>query len=248
MAAFRQAVERWRADMLELDVHLTRDGEVVVIHDATLDRTTDGCGPVCERTWAELRELDAGHGFVDSDGRTSFRGAGVGIPRLEEVLEAFPATRLAVEPKAAEAAAPLAEMVRRHGAEHRVILGAEHEASRRGARGSLAARGASRQQLRPWVLLHATSIGPLYTPPVDVFQVPETHRERRIVTPRFVEEAHRRNIPVHVWTVDEETAMLRLLELGVDGIQSDRPDVLARVLTEVAGRSPPPAAEPIPGS
>ena len=240
MAAFRAAVETWRADMLELDVRLTRDGEVVVIHDETVDRTCDGTGPVCERTWAELRELDAGHRFTDPEGRASFRGAGVTVPRLEEVLEAFPAVRVAVEPKAPEAAAPLAELVRRMGAEHRVILGAEHERNRRGARGTRAALGASRSQVRPFVLLHATPLGPLYTPSVDVFQVPETHGERVIVTARFVEEAHRRNMPVHVWTVDDEASMRRLLDLGVDGIQSDRPDVLARVLSDAAGRPLPP--------
>lgn len=244
MAAFRRAVELWRADMLELDVRLTLDGEVVVVHDATVDRTTDGSGDVAARTWPELRELDAGHRFTDGEGRTTFRGEGVTIPRFEEVLEAFPDVRLAVEPKAAEAAAPLAELVRRHGAGHRVVLGAEHEANRKGARGTRAALGASRSQVRPWVFLHATPLGPLYTPGVDVFQVPEAHDGRRIVTPRFVEEAHRRNIPVHVWTVDDEGAMRRLLALGVDGIQSDRPDVLARVLADVAGRPLPPGCAP----
>lgn len=242
MAAFRGAAEAWRADMLELDVRLSRDGEVVVIHDATLDRTTDGSGPVRERTWAELRELDAGHRFVDASGRTPFRGGGVRIPRLEEVLDAFPNLRIAVEPKCAEAAGPLAALVKRHGAAHRVVLGAEHEANRRAARGSGAALGASRRQLRPWVFLHRTLPGRLYTPAIDVFQVPETHEGRPIVTRRFVEEAHRRNIPVHVWTVDDEASMRRLLALGVDGIQTDRPDVLARVLSDVGGRPPPPGA------
>ncbi len=247
MAAFRAAVDVWGADMLEMDVHLTRDGEVVVLHDATVDRTTDGTGPVRERTWSQLRELDAGHRFLDPEGRPSFRGAGVTIPRFEEVLEAFPRTRIAVEPKVAEAGGPLAGLVRRHGAGHRVILGAEHERTRRGAGEIGAALGASRSQLYPWMALHRLpGLGRLYTPPVDVFQVPERRGPLAVVTSRFVEEAHRRNMPVHVWTVDDEPSMRRLLALGVDAIQSDRPDVLARVLVDVAGRPPPPGLQAAP--
>ena len=94
MAAFRRAVDWWGADMLELDVRLTRDGHVVVIHDATLDRTTDGEGPVAERTLDEIHALDAGYRFEDPDGGRSFRGTGVVVPRFEEVLMAFPGARI----------------------------------------------------------------------------------------------------------------------------------------------------------
>ena len=86
LEAFRDAVERWRADMLEMDVRLTRDGEVVVIHDETVDRTTDGTGPVRSYTLEELQRLDAAHRFVDPRGEASFRGKGVRIPRFEDVL------------------------------------------------------------------------------------------------------------------------------------------------------------------
>ena len=87
LAAFRRAVDVWEADMLELDVRATSDGEIVVIHDATVDRTTDGTGEVADLPWEALQELDAGHRFLGLDGCDSFRGKGVTIPRFEELLE-----------------------------------------------------------------------------------------------------------------------------------------------------------------
>ena len=143
MAAFRAAVETWEADMLEMDVHLTRDGEVVVIHDDTVDRTTDGVGPVSSFTFAELRRLDAGYRFVDPEGRPSFRAQGVEVPRFEEVLTAFPRVRMNVEAKETAVAAPMVDIVRRHRAESRVLVAAEHERCRAPARGYGGPWGAS---------------------------------------------------------------------------------------------------------
>ena len=241
MPAFRSAVDEYRADMLELDVRLSADGRVVVIHDATVDRTTDGSGAVADLPWSTLRELDAGCRFEATDGSVGFGGARVPLPLLDEVLESFPHVRLNVEAKCREVAAPLVECIRAHGAFHRVLVAAEHEGNRRDVRGYPGPWGASRRQLRPFVLLHATPIGFLYTPRVEALQVPEEWRGRTVVSRAFVREAHRRNIAVHVWTVDDPVAMRRLLELGVDGIQTDRPDRLARVLHEERGRPLPPA-------
>ena len=241
LEAFEDAVVRWGADMLEMDVRLTADGVVVVIHDATLDRTTDGTGPVSALSLAELRERDAGARFLDLDGQASFAGRGVRVPTFDQVLEAFPHTRLNVEAKCAEVAGPLVEVIRRHGAEHRVLLAAEFEGNRRDARGYRGAWGASRSQAFPfWILHRIPGVGALYTPPCDVLQIPATFKGKGVVTPRLIREAHRRNIPVHVWVVDEPDDMRRLLGLGVDSIQTDRPDVLARVLHEEVGRPLPP--------
>jgi glycerophosphoryl diester phosphodiesterase len=235
MAAFERAIDWWRADMLEMDVRLSADGEVVVIHDAAVDRTTDGSGSVRDLPWAALRELDAGHRFVALDGSPAFRGRGVRIPRFEEVLEAFPRTRLNVESKSPETARPLVELIERHGAAHRVLVAAEHERTRVGARGFGGPWGASTGHVARLRLLPIA-----YTPGADVVQVCEWWHGIRVVTPSFLAHAHRRNIPVQVWTVDDPAEMRRLLALGVDGIQSDRPDLLAQVLTEVAGRPAPP--------
>jgi len=239
LEAFRSAISDWRADMLEMDVRLTRDRRVVVIHDATVDRTTDGTGMVAQMTLEEIRTLDAGFRFLDPWGRLLFRGRGARVPTLEEVLEACPDIWINVEVKEPAAARPTVEIVERHGAVSRVLIAAEHEACRRGARGYAGPWGASRRQLLPFWVLHTLPGGGPYTPSADVLQVPETWNGLRIVSPRFVREAHRRNLPVQVWTVDNPKDMERLLEWGVDGIQTDRPDVLAEVLSRVAGRPVP---------
>ena len=239
MAAFRRAVDEWDADMLEMDVRLTADGRVVVIHDETVDRTTDGTGPVRRMTWARARRLDAGFRFRGLDGDASHRGRGVRLPLFEEVLDAFPDVRIIVEPKAAEAAAPLVRLIRAARAERRVLVGAEFEATRVGARGYPGPWGASRRQVVPFWLLHR--LGPLgrrRAPAADGFQLPERSGRLHVVTPALLRAARRANMPVHVWTVNDPGHMRRLLRWGVDGIMTDRPDLLAGVLAEVAGRPP----------
>jgi glycerophosphoryl diester phosphodiesterase len=240
LVAFRSAVTEWRADMLELDVRLTRDGHVVVIHDATLDRTTDGSGPVADRRLDEIQALDAGYRFRDPEGRAPFEGRGARVPTLAEVLVACPYVRINAEVKEARVAGPCRDVIEAHGAWDRVLVAADREEWRDGARGYRGPWGASRRQLHAFWLSHRLPGGGPYTPGADVLQVPEAWDGRRIVTPRFVREAHRRNLPVHVWTVDDVDDMRRLLAWGVDGIQTDRPDLLATVLREVAGRPPPP--------
>jgi glycerophosphoryl diester phosphodiesterase len=226
--------------MLELDVRLSRDGVVIVIHDETVDRTSDGTGPVGSFSFDELRDLDAGYRFVDADGRTSFRGGGVEFPALEEVLSAFPGMRLNIEAKEPRVARPLVELIHSHGAADRVLLAAGYERCRSSVSDYPGPWGASRRQVFWFWILHRLPGGSPYTPGADVLQVPETWKGARIVTPAFVQAAHRLNLPVQVWTVDDANDMRRLLAMGVDGIQTDRPDVLARVLTEVAGRPPAP--------
>lgn len=240
LETFRDAVDVWAADILEMDVRATADGRIVVLHDPDVDRTTDGTGAVADLTLDEVRELDAGYGFRDPEGRASHLGRGIRIPLLEEVLESFPRVRLNVEIKSADAAMGTVEIVRRHDATHRVLIAAERERWRRGARSYRGPWGASRGQLISFWLLHRTPIAAVFTPAADALQVPVRWKGRPVITPRFVREAHLRNLPVHVWTVDEPEEMRRLLAMGVDGIQSDRPDLLAAVLTDEAGRPPPP--------
>ncbi len=240
MDAFRSAVEEWGVDMLETDAHLTRDGEVVLIHDATVDRTCDGTGPIRDMSLAEVQRLDAGYRFRDLEGRHSFRGRGVRVPRLAEVLEAFPRVRINVETKTREVAVPVVDLVRASGAEQRVLVAAEFDRDRQPVRGYPGPWGTSRRQVMAFWAAVQMGIWGAYTPGGDVLQVPESWRGFRVVSRGFIQAAHARNIPVQVWTVDEEADMRRLLDWGVDGIQTDRPDVLARVLMEVAGRPAPP--------
>lgn len=241
MAAFRRAVEWWGADLLEIDVHATRDGEVVVIHDGTVDRTTDGTGPVAGFTLEELHRLDAGHRFSPDGGRTfPFRGKGERIPTLDEVLRAFPAARVNVEVKDGRAQQRVWELVHAHRATHRVLIAAGWRRNRSLFGAYPGPTSASQEEVLAFWLHLRTRTTALWRPTVDAFQVPERHGRLRVVTPRFVREAHARNVAVHVWTVDQETDMVRLLEWGVDGLVTDRPDVLARVLHERYGRPLPP--------
>jgi len=242
LAAFRQAVDDWGADMIELDVHATADGACVVIHDPTVDRTTDGSGRVDRMTLAELQELDAGYRFTPDGGATyPFRGQGVRIPTIDEVLEALPGVRLTVEVKTGAAQEPLFAALRRHGAEQRVIVAAEHESSR-----TLFARypgptsASFRQVLRFYILdrLHLTRF---WRASVVAVQIPEKWQGRQILTPGLVRSFHRRGLAVHIWTVDEVDDMERLLDWGVDGIVTDRPDRLADLLAAREGRAPAPA-------
>src|SRR5688572_12268010 len=130
LPAFRLAVERYRTQMLELDVHLSRDGEVVVAHDATLERCTNGAGPLAALTLAELQRLDAGFHFSPDAGRTfPFRGQDARIPTLREVLRAFPGLRINLElkPDSPGAEDALQKVLRQEGALERVCLGSEHD-------------------------------------------------------------------------------------------------------------------------
>lgn len=241
LAAFRQAVAWWGADILEIDVRPTADGEVVVLHDARVDRTTDGTGPVAGLTLDRVRQLDAGHRFTLDGGRSQpYRGADVRIPTLREVLEAFPGHRINVEIKDARAARRAREVVSEVSAEGRVLLAAGQLAARRAAGGWRGAASASGAELRRFYLLHRARLAHLYRPRVDALQLPQRYGGREIPTARFVRDAHALNLAVHVWTVDRPADMRRLLENGVDGIVTDRPDRLARVLHERVGRPLPP--------
>lgn len=241
LAAFRQAADWWTADVLELDVHPTRDGDVVVIHDATLDRTTDGAGPVAGRTAAELGAVDAGYRFSPDGGRSfPYRGRGVAIPTLAEVLDAFPGMRVNVEIKDARAQQAVWRAVRDAGAVHRVLIAAGRLADRARFAEYPGPVSASASELRAFYVAHRLHLARAARPRVDAFQMPERHGGRQVLSPRLVADVHAHNVAVHVWTVDETDDMRRLLEWGVDGIVTDRPDRLARVLHERFSRPLPP--------
>lgn len=243
MEAFRQAVYRWGADVLETDVHLSRDGELVVIHDDTVDRTTDGEGAVADLDWAQLATLDAGYHFVDLKGAHAFRGQGVRIPRFEEMLDQLPGVRINVDAKDPRAARPLRDLLHRRGETQRVLMASEFEATRADRLGYQGPFSATRNQIRAFYLTHRLPWGGGWTPKTDAFQIPWRWEGRQVTSKRWIEEAHRRNIPVHVWTVDDPEIMRTLLAWGVDGIQTDRPDLLAQVLHEVTGRPLPPGLQ-----
>lgn len=245
LLAFRRALAWWRADILELDVHATRDGEVVVIHDPTVDRTTDGTGAVESMTLAEVQALDAGFRFTPDGGKTfPFRGRGVRIPTLREVLAGLPDARVNVELKAGAAQEGVWSAIHEANATERALVATARLPYRARFASYLGPTSASAEEMREFLTMLALHATAAWKAPVDALQIPETSAGRQIVTPRLVAEAHRHNVRVHVWTVDEVADMNRLLDWGVDGIISDRPDRLARVLHERVGRPLPPGPDP----
>lgn len=240
MPSFREAVERWSVDMVELDVRASADGHCVVIHDDTVDRTTDGTGPVAGKTLAELRALDAGYHFTDGDGGHPFRGQGITIPTLEEVLAAFPDTRFTIEVKIGTAQPGMLEAIRKLDAAGRVIAAGMDPADRTLFGDFDGPVSGDNRSVRRFYLLHRLHLAWLWPRSADVFQVPEERGSLRVVTRRFVADARRRGVPVHVWTVNDSDDMARLLHWGVDGLITDRPDRGARVLSDALGRPLPP--------
>ena len=233
MPAFLAAVERWESDMIELDVHASADGRCMVIHDPTVDRTTEGTGAVAAMTHAELARLDAGYRFTTDGGLTfPFRGQGIGVPTLDEVLDALPQTRFTVEVKDGRAQAAMLEILHERGAEERVVIAGMRIRDRTLFRRWSGAISGAVPEVRRFYILFRCGLGAVAPIRSDVYQVPEHQGRVRLVTPAFIRTLARRNVPVHVWTVDEVDDMRRLLEWGVDGIVTDRPDRLAELLAE----------------
>ncbi len=244
LVAFRHAVDVWQADMIELDVRASADGHCVVIHDATVDRTTDGQGSVAAMTLAQLQALDAGYQFTSDGGRTfPMRGRGVRIPTIAEVLTRLPQTRLTVESKAAAAQQPLFTAIAQHQATQRVIAAGERNAYRTSFHSYEGPKSASLEEAMPFFLMHRIYCARFGRVPAHVVQTCEVYRGRRIVTPRLVRDFHRRGVLVHVWTVNEIADMERLLDWGVDGLVTDRPDRLAEVLHRRTQRPLPPGLQ-----
>jgi glycerophosphoryl diester phosphodiesterase len=236
---FRKGLEVG-AGVIELDVHTTADGHVVVLHDPDVGRTTDGSGPVREMTLAEVRCLDAGYRFtLDGGGTFPYRGRGLKIPTLEEVYGEFSEVPINVEIKGERPGIEeaVSRVIEGSGAEGRTLVVSESTPTIRRFReasGGGVATAASSAELVSFWLLSRLGLGDP-RPPYQALQGPETYKGLRIVTPGLVRAAHARGLRVDVWTVDEEPDMRRLLGLGVDGIMTDRPDVLARVLENAGG-------------
>lgn len=222
------------ADAVEFDLQVTQDGHLVLLHDPTVDRTTDGTGPVEAMTLEEVRALDAGHAFSPDRGRSHpFRGEGVRVPTLEEALEAAGGLPVVAEVKSAAAGHRLAAWLRDHpDAARRTVVGGFDRAAVEPAAREARWRCAWRQELRPYVLLGKVGLAGLAVPGADAAMVPERERMVRVPTRRFVRRAHRDGIGVHVWTVNRPDRMRALLDAGVDGLISDVPARALRIVRE----------------
>ena len=216
MPAFEHAVALGYA-YVETDVHVTADGTLVAFHDDHLDRVTDRTGAIADLTWAEVSAAEVG-----GSGR---------IPLLEDILGAFPTVRVNIDPKADSAVEPLAEVILRTGSTDRVCVGAFSDSRLARLRDLVGPRLCSSLGPGGTAKLIAASKGlPTGQLHAACAQIPVSAKGVPITTPALVEAAHDRGMQVHVWTVDDPDEMGRLLDMGVDGIMTDRCAVLRQVL------------------
>jgi glycerophosphoryl diester phosphodiesterase len=231
---FKRAVELG-ANVLEMDLQTTSDGALVILHDRKVDRTTNGTGAVDGFTLSDLKKLDAGFRWSPENSRSyPMRNKGVTIPTLTEVFKDFPDTRINIEIKSSQVNTiqNLCRSIRDNRMSQKVMV-ACFDAGKLGEFRSICpevatSAGASEAAIFYW--LQWANLESAYSPNAQALQVPETYGDHRIATRRFVDAAHARNMRVHVWTVNQVEAMQRLIDLGVDGIMTDYPERLVKIL------------------
>lgn len=237
MFAFEKAVEIG-ADVLEMDAHITRDGHIVLMHDEEVDRTTDGKGLIEDLTLGELQALDAAYDWSSDGGKTfPYRGQGIQVPTLDELFTKFPQMRYVIEIKLTQHPIdkPLCDLIRKYNLQERVMIASFHDEAMQNFRSTCPeiATSASRGEVTTFVLLGKVFLSGLVIPQYESIQPPydpEDSMNIPIMTERFIREAHAKNIAVEPWTVDDPQLMKQYIEWGVDGIMTDRPDLLAELL------------------
>ncbi|HUO45818.1 MAG TPA: glycerophosphodiester phosphodiesterase [Acidimicrobiia bacterium] len=214
----------------ETDVRVTADGVLVCFHDADLSRTTDGRGPISATRWEAVARLDAGHRHRLHE-QFPFRGLNVEVPRFQDLARAFPHAGLVVDLKADASVEPLASAIEALGATGRVIVGSFSGTRlnhfRSITEGAVATSAGPRETIK--AILGGAGGRLLDTPP-QAFQVPVSWYGIPVITERFVKAVHLAGKLVHAWTVNRPQEMRNLLDLGVDGLITDRPDLLAPLL------------------
>ena len=222
------------ADGLELDVHLSRDGQVMVHHDHRLDRTTNLQGPLGQRTADELARADAGWHFRREE-VYPFRGRGIGVPTLTDVLTRHCGVRVIIELKtgSAELARAVVAAVRATHAVDRVCIGSFDVRGLRVVRALEPEMATSAARIEVmWALLKVWCRQSLTSVPYAGYQVPERSGHTRVVSPALVTAAHRAGLGVQVWTVDQPDDARRLLRVGVNALITDRPDTIVPICRE----------------
>lgn len=237
MFAFENAVEIG-ADVLEMDAHITKDGHIVLMHDATVDDTTDGTGPIEGMTLDELKQFDAGYDWTDDGGQTfPYRGQGIQVPTLIELFEKYPQERYVIEIKPAEGPLgdELCNLIREYSMQDKVAVASFHDEALQAFRETCpeVATSASRGEVTKFVLLGKVFLSGLVNPAYQSIQPPFDPEESMnipIMTKRFIRESHAKNIKIAPWTVNDPELMKQYIGWGVDGIITDRPDLMVEIL------------------
>jgi len=231
---YRRAVQLG-IDVLEIDVRITKDGQLVVIHDKTVNRTTNGTGLVENYTLADIHTLDAAYRWSpDEDNRFPLRGKGVKIPSLSEVFQEFQQIRINIEIKEPQAAmiTTLCRIIQDHDMLKKIMIASFNTGALKKFRSlcPAVATSAGSSEVILFYSLQKVRLESIYSPNALALQVPEKYGAIQVVNRRFVEAAHKRNLRVHVWIVNDIDSMKRLLKLGVDGIITDYPQQLSDTL------------------
>jgi glycerophosphoryl diester phosphodiesterase len=243
MYAFEKAVETG-ADVLEMDAHITKDGEIVLMHDEKVDRTTDGTGLIEDLTLAELKQLDGAYKWSNDDGQTfPYRGQGIQVPTLRELFEKFPQMRYVIEIKLTENPIdkPLCNLIREMNMQEKVVVASFHDDDMAIFRETCpeVATSASRSEVTKFVIMGKVFLSGWDSPQYQSLQVPWEKSESKnipIMTERFIRESHAKNLHVEPWTVDDPKLMKQYIQWDVDGIMTDRPDLMMDVLKEMGLR------------
>jgi glycerophosphoryl diester phosphodiesterase len=241
MTAFTKAAEMG-VDVLETDIHITKDGYLVTIHDPSVDRTTNGKGNVADLTLAEIQALDAGYHFKDLEGNYSYRGKGVYIPSVEELFQTFKDIKIEIEIKddnpperIEEIASKLWNLIEEYQMEKKILIASFDQdilnTFEKYAKGRTAI-SAGRQEVKNFVVTHKFLLRNLYVPEVDAFQIPVEDSGFDLTDQRLIDGAHRLGMDIHYWTIDDPETMEKLIEAGADGILTNRPDLLLQLLKE----------------
>lgn len=238
MLAFAKAAEL-PIDGLEMDIYATRDDVLVISHDDSLPRTTNGNGRIQEHTLAELKELDAGYRFTPDDGQTfPFRGQGITMPTLEEVLARFTDLWINVDIKQHEprVVSLFCDLIRRHGAAEQLCVGSfsSETVQRFRAQCPEVTTLASRSEIRGLYAWHLFYMSRFFQKGGHAMQIPPQKEKFgltfNMTTSRFIRAAHAHNMAIHLWTINEPAAMQRHVDQGVDGLITNFPDRAAAVL------------------
>ncbi len=232
------------ADAVEFDLHVSSDGHLVVMHDATLDRTTGDRGPIARRALAELRAIDAGYRFTTDGGRTHpWRGRGATVPSFDEVVESLPRDLpLILELKTAAATEPLRAAIKRHQLAGRVIVAGFSAQSVAPLRGEGFAIGASTGDVVR--ALPLALLGRQIEPHCDAFCIPPTHNGIPVPIGAIVRSLRQARTVVHVWTINDVVQAKSLWARGVNGIISDDPGAILAARAAVTASLPPSARRP----
>ena len=229
------------ADVLEMDAHITKDRQIVLMHDESVDRTTDGTGLIEDLTLEQIKQLDAAYKWSNDGGNTfPYRGQGIQVPTLEELFQKFPQMRYVIEIKLTTNPIdkPLCDLIRKHNMQDRVVIASFHDQAMQNFRTTCSevATSASRGEVTKFVLLGKIFLSGLVAPKYESIQPPYDPAESKnipIMTRRFIREAHAKNLAVEPWTVNDPELMKQYIEWGVDGIMTDRPDLMMQVIKEL---------------